>query len=53
MYSLLDAAGGTEAWPEDDQLYALLIERADALIGQDELEAIGEALEAYEGRRRS
>ena len=54
----LDAAGGTEAWPEADQLHALLIDRADGLIGcpdgsadQDELVAIGEALEAYEGRR--
>ena len=58
-YPPLDAAaGGTEAWPEADQLHALLIARADALIGctdgsadQDELVAIGEALEAYEGRR--
>ena len=52
----LEAAGGSR--PEADQLHALLIARADALIGcpdssaeQDELVAIGEALEAYEGRR--
>ena len=57
-YSPLDAAGGTGPWPEADQLHAILIARADALIGcpdgsaaQDELVAIGEALEAYEGRR--
>ena len=57
-YPPLDAAGRTEAWSEADQLHALLIARADGLIGcpdgsadQDELVAIGEALEAYESRR--
>ena len=57
-YPPLDAADGTESWPDADQMHALLIARADALIGcpdssaeQDELVAIGEALEAYEGRR--
>ena len=54
----LGAGGGSGSRPEADQIHALLIARADALIGctdgsvdQDELEAIGEALEAYEGRR--
>ena len=54
----LGAGGGSGSRPEADQLHALLIARADALIGcpdgsadQDELVAIGEALEAYEGRR--
>ena len=54
----MHAGEGAGSWPEADQMHALLIARADALIGctdgsvdQDELEAIGEALEAYEGRR--
>ena len=54
----LHAGGGARSWPEADQMHALLIARADALIGcpdgsadQDELVAIGEALEAYESRR--
>ena len=54
----LDAARGSGSRPEADQLHAILIARADALIGcpdgsaaQYELVAIGEALEAYEGRR--
>ena len=57
-YPPLRAGGGAGSWPEADQLHALLIARSDALIGcpdasadQDELVAIGEALEAYEGRR--
>ena len=43
---------------EADAMHSLLIQRADALIGctdssvdQDELEAIGEAIEAYEAIR--
>ena len=50
--------GGLPHWPEDDAMHSLLIQRADVLIGctdgsadQDELEAIGEALEAYEALR--
>jgi hypothetical protein len=41
--------------PQADAMHSLLVQRADALIGstdgsadQDELEAIGEAIEAYE-----
>jgi hypothetical protein len=44
-----------ELWTEADALHQLLVQRADTLIGctdgsadQDELEAIGQALEAYE-----
>ena len=44
--------------PESDAMHALLVERADRLIGSslssdeaDELVAIGEALEAYEAVR--
>ena len=44
--------------PEADAMHSLLIQRADALIGctdgsvdQDELEALGEAIEAYEAVR--
>ncbi len=46
------------AVPEADAMHSLLVQRADALIGctdgsgdQDELEAIGEAIEAYESVR--
>ena len=46
------------AIPEADVMHRLLVQRADALIGctdgsadQDELEAIGEAIEAYEAVR--
>lgn len=46
------------SWAEADALHHLLVERADALIGctdgsadQDDLEAIGEAIEAYESIR--
>ena len=45
-------------WAEADALHSLLIQRADTLIGctdgsadQDELEAIGGAIEAYEAVR--
>jgi len=45
------------AWPEADRLHGLLIERADDLVGcnegspeEAELEAIADALEAYESR---
>lgn len=44
--------------PEADAMHSLLVQRADALIGctdgsadQDELEAIGEVIEAYESVR--
>lgn len=47
-----------QSWAEADALHHLLVERADKLIGctdgsadQDELEAIGEAVEAYEAVR--
>jgi hypothetical protein len=47
-----------EIWAEVDALHQLLVKRADTLIGctdgsadQDELEAIGEAIEAYESVR--
>ena len=47
-----------EIWAEVDALHQLLVKRADMLIGctdgsadQDELEAIGEAIEAYEAVR--
>ena len=50
--------GPFTAVPEADTMHSLLLQRADALIGctdgsadQDELEAIGEALEAYEAVR--
>jgi hypothetical protein len=46
------------AVPEADAMHSLLVQRADVLIGctdgsgdQDELEAIGEAIEAYESAR--
>ena len=46
------------AIPEADAMHSLLVQRADVLIGctdgsadQDELEAIGEAIEAYENVR--
>ena len=49
---------GCPHWPEADVLHELLVRRADVLIGctdgsadQDELEAIGEAIEAYEAVR--
>lgn len=45
-------------WAEADALHALLIQRADTLIGctdgsadQNEFEAIGEAIEVYEAVR--
>lgn len=45
-------------WPEADRLHGLLIERADVLAGctenspeERELEAIADALDAYEARR--
>ncbi len=45
-------------WAEADALHQLLVQRADRLIGctdgssdQDELEAIGEAIESYEALR--
>jgi hypothetical protein len=45
-------------WTEADALHRLLVQRADTLIGctdgsadQDELEVIGEAIEAYEAVR--
>ena len=44
--------------PEADAMHSLLVQRADTLIGctdgsadQDELEAIGEVIEAYEAVR--
>lgn len=44
-----------QSCPEADAMHSILVQRADALIGctdgsadQDELEAIGEAIEAYE-----
>ncbi len=46
------------AVPEADAMHSLLVQRADVLIGcmdgsadQDELEGIGEAIEAYEAVR--
>ncbi len=46
------------AWPEADRLHGLLIQRADDMAGctegspeEAELEAIADALEAYESRR--
>jgi hypothetical protein len=49
---------GAQNTPAADAMHALLVQRADALIGctagsadQDELEAIGEAIEAYEAAR--
>jgi hypothetical protein len=46
------------AIPEADAMHSLLVQRAEVLIGctdgsadQDELEAIGEAIEAYESVR--
>jgi hypothetical protein len=54
----LHARLGAERWAETDAMHHLLIQRADRLIGctdgsadQDELEAIGEVIEAYEAVR--
>lgn len=51
-------SGRGQSWVEADALHHLLVERADQLIGctdgsddEDELEAIGEAIEAYEAVR--
>lgn len=51
-------AGTIDVTAEADALHALLVERADRLIGgqegsaeEDDLEAVGEALEAYEAKR--
>ena len=54
----LRARLGAERWAETDAMHHLLVQRADRLNGctdgsmdQDELEAIGEAIEAYEAVR--
>ena len=55
--SPLQVRPDAELWTEADALHQLLVERADALIGctdglvDHELEAIGEAIEAYEAVR--
>jgi hypothetical protein len=50
------AAQSAQSWVEADALHQLLVQRVNTLIGdgsadQDELEAIGEAIEAFEAVR--